>query len=451
MMAKKVLVVDAVSSGQWFVKSLNKMGVDVYHFRSYPHIQSNDPSINFVLNSYKNNINKSDYVKMLDKSDYKSFDEMISDIKKYNFDAIFAASEVGVIDAEKIASAVGVLTNDPHNAEKRRNKFLMQQALKENHINYIKHIRTDKKDDVYKFFDKNGKKAIIVKEISGGGTHNVYICRNKRDISDAVDTILNSYDEVLNKNTAVLAQELVKGTEFVVNSVSSNGKHKFISLLVHNKIVVNGVYPVYDITSVIESDQVNDSVKKIIEYNYKCLDALGILNGASHSEIMLQENGEPVLIETGARILGTCLNYPEYKETMGYYDYDIIIDSYIHPKRLEKIFKSDYKTYGSLMFKHIINYNDNQKYDYKKCVELLEKIPNVRTADVIWKSKTLDVTKSLTTSPINVVIFSKNRSSAKNTYNIIHKLETEFPNLLFTGVAKTDAEKEYLKLLNGLI
>ena len=81
--------------------------------------------------------------------------------------------------------------------------------------------------------------------------------------------------------------------EFVVDQVSRDGVHKTTMIWMYDVQEVNGSYvctgqrPVASNTPTAES---------LVTYTRNCLDALGIRNGASHSEVILTADG-PCLVE----------------------------------------------------------------------------------------------------------------------------------------------------------
>lgn len=64
-----------------------------------------------------------------------------------------------------------------------------------------------------------------------------------------------------------------------------------------------------------ETDALLEKVKRLISH---ALDSLNIKNGASHSEIKIDDNDNIQIIEIGARIVGDCIGSNLVKYSKGY-------------------------------------------------------------------------------------------------------------------------------------
>jgi biotin carboxylase len=109
-----------------------------------------------------------------------------------------------------------------------------------------------------------------------------------------------SEDRYGRRNDVVLAQQYLKGAEHYVNSVSRDSAHRVVEVWRYHKRMIDG-RPVYDYEDLLDFDDAG--VQDVVHYVRSVLDALGIANGAAHTEIMLTDDG-PFLIECGARLGG---------------------------------------------------------------------------------------------------------------------------------------------------
>jgi len=88
---------------------------------------------------------------------------------------------------------------------------------------------------------------------------------------------------------------------FVVNCVSKAGKHLFVDHWISNLTYKNGKVILYELSIL---DLRTESAQKMFKYVCGVLDSLGVLYGPSHTEVMMTDEGEVVLIEMGARMMG---------------------------------------------------------------------------------------------------------------------------------------------------
>jgi len=154
--------------------------------------------------------------------------------------------------------------------------------------------------------EENMHFPIIVKPLDSAGTDGVHKCNSDADIENA---FLQECGGKLNTcgktNSDLLAQEFLKGTEYVVDSITSarsspdeEGKHTVIAMFVYHK---------YRDLTYIDTELIDSKgpiADKLKAYVAKALDAVGIQYGPSHAEVMMVNDEEPCLIEVGARMHG---------------------------------------------------------------------------------------------------------------------------------------------------
>ena len=97
-------------------------------------------------------------------------------------------------------------------------------------------------------------------------------------------------------NYAVLCQEYLEGDEWVVDTVSRAGEHKVVALWKYDKRDYHGSPVVYHGMRLHNVEADEPLLRGMVAYVTAVLDALGITDGAMHSEIMATARG-PVLVE----------------------------------------------------------------------------------------------------------------------------------------------------------
>ena len=121
----------------------------------------------------------------------------------------------------------------------------------------------------------------------------------------------------------VLIEEFAEGQEYSVEYISYNGSHYFLAL---TKKYTTGA-PHFIETGHMEPAPVNEKllekIKKIVSH---ALDSLDIKNGASHSEIKIDDDENIKIIEIGARMGGDCIGSDLVKYSTGYDFVKMVID-----------------------------------------------------------------------------------------------------------------------------
>eukprot|EP00746_Dinoflagellata_sp_MGD_P157706 gnl/MRDRNA2_/MRDRNA2_86294_c0_seq5.p1 gnl/MRDRNA2_/MRDRNA2_86294_c0~~gnl/MRDRNA2_/MRDRNA2_86294_c0_seq5.p1 ORF type:complete len:382 (+),score=98.19 gnl/MRDRNA2_/MRDRNA2_86294_c0_seq5:579-1724(+) len=183
----------------------------------------------------------------------------------------------------------------------RRDKYPMQEALRESQLRAIKQKFAKSPEEVFKWMkDADMEFPLILKPATGAGTEGVRKCNNVEDVVHAfmAECTSGKVNICGVQNAGLIAQEFLQGPEYVVDSIScGKGKHAVVAFWKYQKMADL----TYEYAKLMESSgEVQDSLRFYIE---KVLDAVGIYYGASHAEVIMTKDG-PCLVEVGARMHG---------------------------------------------------------------------------------------------------------------------------------------------------
>jgi biotin carboxylase len=323
---RRILIVEPISSGSQY-----KFHTDANLYETYAlfGIDYGDQHFSRQIRDLQKQVDAEladeRYKKIFHLDDYGSLDDFIETLKAYDIGAVIPGSEYGVTNAEKIADALSLRNNDMGKSGVRRNKFLMQQALKESGLNYIPYVYTDDLNEALDFFSVHRK--IVLKEQEGVCSERVRVCGSEAEVEKAFHEIIGTYNIENEINAKVVAQKFIEGREYSVDSVNLNGTHQTLHIFRNKKIIIDG-NPVND--TVILIKDIDSSVRRILAFEKKCLDVLGFRVGASHSQFFIDKDENVYLIETAARVPGHIPNVPEDMERylFGYNYFKLILDSY---------------------------------------------------------------------------------------------------------------------------
>ena len=219
--------------------------------------------------------------------------------------------------ADRLSQKMGLSGNDPKTSQNRCDKFAMQKALK-NFINQstseaarpygVRLLETYKCSSVgeglHKWNELFHNNPVVLKPPKSGGCDGVHLCRSESEISNAIVSELGRVNIESIKNDSLILQEYLEPegrVDFVVNTVSSNGKHMVtdIWMSVSKDVDKSGRF-LYD-----KQELVNDGrdIANVVDFAFLVLEAVGLKFGAAHLEISSQNN-QFSLIEIDARIAG---------------------------------------------------------------------------------------------------------------------------------------------------
>ena len=217
------------------------------------------------------------------------------------------ASDVAVITVNYVAEKMNLSGNTIASTGKCTNKHLMRLAFEHNGDPSPKSYLVDENVDI-KSLDLAF--PAIVKPTDRSGSRGIY---KVNSAEEAALVIENSVKESFEKKA--LIEEFAEGQEYSVEHISYKGKHYFLAL---TKKYTTGA-PHFIETGHLEpapiSDNILEKIKKVISH---ALDSLDIKNGASHSEIKIDDDGNIRIIEIGARMGGDCIGSDLVKYSTGY-------------------------------------------------------------------------------------------------------------------------------------
>lgn len=136
-------------------------------------------------------------------------------------------------------------------------------------------------------------------------------------------------------DAGVLVQEYLCGKEYVIDHVSRDGIHKTNMVWTYDKRPANDSAHCYFGMKTVPSE--SPVAKQLIAYTRAVLDALGIRNGATHTEVIFTSTG-PALVEVNCRAHGGGGTWTVISEAMtGYSQVKACIDCYTDQCAFERL------------------------------------------------------------------------------------------------------------------
>jgi biotin carboxylase len=214
--------------------------------------------------------------------------------------AVVPGAEIGVEFADLLAERLGLLSNGTALSAARRDKFLMVEAVRAAGLRAARQLRVTGADELSAWHRELGGR-VVVKPPRSAGSQGVFFCDSPRESVAAYLSLVGADNIFSQPNKGAVAQEYLRGTEYVVNTVSLDGRHQVCEVWQASLVSANGVADLCDAYSLIASD--SQVTGPLAGYAFAVLDALGIRHGPGHLEIRMTSTG-PCLVEIGARIAG---------------------------------------------------------------------------------------------------------------------------------------------------
>lgn len=282
----RVVVVDAYSTGRYLPAALREHGVECIHVQS----PAPDIHLTFSDDGFVGNLRHSGDV-----------GATAAILRRAGVSLVIAGAESGVELADQLSATLGTPGNDMSRPQARRNKYDMVMALRAAGVAHAATIVSADPARIVAWAQTTAGWPVVLKPVASAGTDNVMSCSSPDQVRIAYQNIMLSTDRYGQANTAVLAQEFLAGDEYFINTVSRDGRHRTAEVWRYYKRQIPGGNIIFDHHEPLPPDQ--DEAIRLDSYTRQVLDALGIRNGAGHSEVMLTQRG-PVLVECGARLGG---------------------------------------------------------------------------------------------------------------------------------------------------
>lgn len=304
---KILVIVDGYSSGSQLPTVMREHGWQCVHVSSQPNQRA------YFLAAYR----KDDYIDgFVYEGDLK---QLARAVDKYKPSAVQPGTESGVILADALAAELGLPGNNPATSNARRDKYDMHNHLKAHGVRSMDHfLATD--FNALLAWAQGGSWPVVVKPQASAGSDSVTFCKDPDELEAAFDRLYGATNQLGARNDAVLAQRLLKGQEYFINGISGDGCHVITEIWRTDKIRVPGAGLIFDRSVLF--DPTHPSMKHIVDYAGQVFDALGIRYGATHTELMI-DNDEPTLIECASRLSGG-LTRPAANYAVGLSQLDLV-------------------------------------------------------------------------------------------------------------------------------
>lgn len=202
------------------------------------------------------------------------------------------ASDVAAPTVAYVAEKMGLVGNSYETAVRANNKFLMRNAFLHAGVLCPKYGVVVSSLEV----EKDYTFPLIVKPTDRSGSLGITKVESMEELKPAVENALKCSF----KHEAIV-EEFIEGKEISVEFISFHGKH--YPLQITDKVTTGAPHFV-ELEHHQPAELSEKQFKEIYDLTMRALDALGVTNGASHSEYKITADGRVYVMEIGARMGG---------------------------------------------------------------------------------------------------------------------------------------------------
>ncbi|MCX5097802.1 ATP-grasp domain-containing protein [Streptomyces sp. NBC_00365] len=238
-------------------------------------------------------------------TDFTRPGQTVADITGYGrrigVKALLTVNEYLTEVAARSCAALGLPGNDPERAVAARNKALMETAFEVGHVTMP---RTKVVADLPELRGLHEAGAVgfpcVVKPADGAGSAGVTVVTGPEELEPAwhaARTARVMYG--MPRDERVLVQEHVQGREFSVESITQHSVTTH--LCITRKHTTSGIHRV-ELGHALPARLPAAAERAILEQAGRAIAAVGVRNGATHTELVLSPDGRCTVLEIGARL-----------------------------------------------------------------------------------------------------------------------------------------------------
>lgn len=251
--------------------------------------------------------------------DVRDAEAILSQISGEDIVAVLTdETDISVPTVAVIAEKLGLCGTPPAIANVYSNKYMMREACKRAGVPVPYYIQVSEDSEIETLCKRINFPAIIKPE-DNQGSRGVYKVKNIAEILDHLSDSL-SYSST----NRVIVEEFFQGKEYVVEGFVIDGQYINWGIAERRYFdIANRFIPSQTIFPAILDEKIQ---KELIESERKLHHFLNPSYGMIHSEYIISDNGEFVLVETALRGGGVCISSHLVPLYTGYDNYSLLLD-----------------------------------------------------------------------------------------------------------------------------
>ncbi|MCY0917378.1 MULTISPECIES: ATP-grasp domain-containing protein [unclassified Streptomyces] len=350
---RTVVIVDAYASARCLAPLFRARGYTCVHVQSTPTIPP----------AYERSFRPEDFVVNIVHDGDVS--RTAAAIAAHGPKGLVPGVERAVVLADRLSEELGLPGNGTALSAARRDKYRMIETVREAGVPGTDQVLAADLDTLLRWYEKADGR-VVLKPVSSAGSDGVHFCDTVEEVRAAFDALLGSTSALDQDNHAVLAQEYLVGSEYIVNTVSLDGRHYVSDIWKMHHLSANGVRDLPAGAELMTRHGVEQ--EQLVEHTLLVLDALGIRNGPAHTELKLTPRG-PRLVETGTRVCGADVHVP-VEAAIGESQLDWTVDACVDPERFAQRWESGYELNRHARVVNMVSPAEGRLAGYPRMAEL---------------------------------------------------------------------------------
>ncbi len=226
---------------------------------------------------------------------------VIQAAEKHKIDGLMTiASDMPMRTVAAVSKKLGLIGISEDTALKATNKVEMRQCLRDHNVPIPDFYKVSNINE-YMHAIQRFRGAFVVKPADNCGSRGIYFVPNKRDRKTVLKAY--TYSHLYSHCGDVVVEEYMNGPEVSVETLTIDGMCHVIQI---TDKLTTGVPHFVEMGHSQPADFSHEMAEQIRNIAGAANKAIGILNGPSHTEIIITDEG-PKIVELGARLGGDCI------------------------------------------------------------------------------------------------------------------------------------------------
>jgi biotin carboxylase len=224
--------------------------------------------------------------------DVKDMETNLTVAKEFGIDGVISiVSELGVRTTAYVAERLGLPGLRYEAAMAATDKAIMRQKFLEASLPSPNFFKICSKEEAAEAIGKLGL-PVVMKPTDNSGSRGVTKIEKLADLDFSFNSAKDN-----SRSGDIIVEQFLEGTEMTIEALSYNGKHQVLAMSSKKRIPFPYCVSI-DLTYPPPLSE--ETLAKVRELVISALDAIGVNMGATHSEVIMTEQG-PVLVETATR------------------------------------------------------------------------------------------------------------------------------------------------------
>lgn len=294
---KNILVIEPIGmGGELLLKATRSLGFHTV-------VATTEDVYDSILHSFKHMIDDLIFVDFSARQ--AAIEILVKESKAKRISGVVVAWEFLTDIAAEVAQALNFCGPEAGLSRARRNKYFMYRTLAEAKcpLPYLQAVITNK-EDISQLPLEELTFPLVVKPAENAASFGVSVINDIKELPQAINDAsqwTHEYPHGIPFSNEILIQEYIPGQEFSVEGISLSGK--YMPWGVTMKFTTSGKARAE--TGHIFPAPISNTLRdEILDIAAKAVISLGITNGISHTEIKLDKEGKPRVIESCSRPAG---------------------------------------------------------------------------------------------------------------------------------------------------